>query len=248
MSKTLLIYGKHPVIEVIKHDKRSIKHIFATQHTVDQLTTVINTHNPTQLKKLQLINETTLNKKFIHHVNHQHCAIEASYNTYYNLEHLKDLNSNITTVLLLSNLTDVNNIGNIIRSAVAFNINNIIIPNHKYPKESAAMIKASAGATEQANLFSVNNLKHAINILKEQEFWIAGLDNQGSKPPNHMHQYHKLAFLVGSENSGIKQSLHKYCDFNLKIPMANHNIDSLNVAIATGVIMYERYCNNTQIK
>ena len=92
------------------------------------------------------------------------------------LAHKKDIN-----LIALEEVTDPRNIGSIIRSAVAFNIDGIIVKERSYPYKSKLLYKSASGGTEHIKIFRVSNINTALKFLKTKEFWISAFDINAKK-------------------------------------------------------------------
>lgn len=148
------------------------------------------------------------------------------------------------TVLILDGITDTHNIGAVIRSAVLFNVRLVILGEKKGVSAAtlatnSTIYKASAGSINYINLCITPNLSIAVNKLKEAGFWIYAADIKGDYIQEVTFP-NKTAFILGSEGQGIARLLKKNCDQIVTIPTTN-KIDSLNVSVACGVLLYERY-------
>lgn len=140
-------------------------------------------------------------------------------------------------LLLLDGITDPQNLGAILRSADQFGVDLVLIPQRRSAKESPLVHTISAGASAWVNTVSVVNLVRAMEQLKEYGFWIYGADMEGD-PLWGARLGGKSALVLGSEGKGISALVKKKCDALLKIPTTGH-IDSLNVSVATGIMLYE---------
>ena len=145
------------------------------------------------------------------------------------------------TVLILDSITDPHNVGAILRSADQFGANLVVLPtknaqNDVFQNEIVA--RASAGASAIVNVAVVPNLVRAAKNLKDAGFWIYGADANGDKI-DEMAFAPKTAIVMGSEGSGIARLLFEECDKIVSIPTCG-KIDSLNVSVAAGILLYER--------
>lgn len=139
-------------------------------------------------------------------------------------------------ILLLDGITDPQNLGALIRTAHCHGANGVVIPAHRSATITAAVIKASAGAALLTPIARVTNLSRVMDDLKEQGFWIYGADaHEGQNIHDVAYQGH-VGLVVGSEGHGIRPLTRKHCDFLLSIPMRG-KVDSLNVSVATGIIL-----------
>ncbi len=141
-------------------------------------------------------------------------------------------------VVLLDGITDPQNLGSIIRTAHCCGANGVIIPENRSASITGAVAKASAGAVEHLPTAMVVNLVGAIEYLKERGFWIYGTD-AAAKTDIHSADYNgNIALVMGSEGRGIRALVRQKCDFLVSIPMRGR-VASLNVSVATGVILFE---------
>ncbi len=151
-------------------------------------------------------------------------------------------NSSRQTVLILDKITDPHNVGAIIRSCDQFGASLVIIPEHNSASNIASneiIGRSSAGASAWVPVAIVKNLVRAAEELKEAGFWIYGAD-AGGQNITGLSFAQKSAIIMGSEGSGIDSLLQKKCDTIVSIPTCG-KIDSLNVSVAAGVILYEVY-------
>lgn len=140
-------------------------------------------------------------------------------------------------MLLLDGVTDPQNFGAILRVADVFGADLVVIPEHESVGITPAVVKASAGASEWVRVAQVTNLARAIERLKKEEFWIYGAASDG-EAADRIDLSGKVALVVGSEGKGIRRNVLEHCDGRIAIPMRGH-VDSLNVAGAAAVLMYE---------
>ena len=155
------------------------------------------------------------------------------------LPHLEQVNGNYC-ILIMDNVTDPQNLGQIIRTAECAGVNGIIIPERNSVGITDTVLQVSQGAFNNIGIFSVNNLNQALAQLKDDGFWAVGLEN-GIKAKNwdEIDYSGKIVIVVGSEGKGIKQLLLNSCDFQATIPMQG-DTNSLNVSASVAVVVFER--------
>ena len=139
-------------------------------------------------------------------------------------------------ILILDEIQDPGNLGTIIRSAVAFNIDTIILSKDTVDLYSSKVIRASQGMIFKINIV-IDSLEEIIPILKEKNYKIIGTKVSDSKELKSLEKMHKFAIIMGNEGKGVKQKVLDLCDEYICIKM-NKNCESLNVAIATSIILY----------
>lgn len=140
-------------------------------------------------------------------------------------------------VCLLDNIQDPGNLGAIIRSAVAFNIDTIILSPDTVDLYNEKVIRASEGMIFNLN-FVKKDLKLAIEDLKKDNYQIIGTNVQKGELLKNISFSAKTGIIMGNEGRGMNQSLLDYCDNLAYIPISN-SCESLNVAIAASIIFYE---------
>ncbi|MBR6959465.1 MAG: RNA methyltransferase, partial [Clostridiales bacterium] len=118
-------------------------------------------------------------------------------------------------------------------------------PGHRSIALDSVVSKLSAGAVEYIPVARVTNLAQTLRELKEDHgFWVCGTDMEGSVPYDEADYSGPLVIVVGSEGDGMRKGIRSECDFMVHIPMYGH-VNSLNAAVATGIIVYEAVkCRN----
>ena len=140
-------------------------------------------------------------------------------------------------IVILDEISDPHNFGAIVRSAECVGAHGVIIKNRNQAMVTATVVSASAGATEFMRIARVTNISKTIEELKEQGMWFACADMQGTEM-SKTNLKGSIALVVGSEGSGVSRLVKEKCDFIVSIPMKG-KIDSLNVSVATGILLYE---------
>lgn len=141
-------------------------------------------------------------------------------------------------LLLLDSIQDPHNLGAILRSAECAGVDGVIITINQSAPITETVEKISAGAISYLKICRVNNLVRAMDDLKKNGYWIVGTHLSGEKSYTQVDYKMPTALVVGNEEKGIRKLVAENCDFLVKIPM-NGKIDSLNVSVATGVILFE---------
>ena len=146
--------------------------------------------------------------------------------------------NSLPLILVLDEIQDPHNVGAILRSAECSGVNGVIITKHHSATITSTVTKTSAGATEHLKICQVNNLSQTIDELKEKGFWIVGSSLENAKNYTEVDYKIPIALIVGNEEKGIRKLTASKCDFLVKIPMSG-KIQSLNVSVATGVLLFE---------
>ncbi|MDD2458361.1 MAG: 23S rRNA (guanosine(2251)-2'-O)-methyltransferase RlmB, partial [Eubacteriales bacterium] len=141
-------------------------------------------------------------------------------------------------LVMLDELQDGYNLGSVLRIADAAGVHGVIIPERRSVGLDSTVAKASAGAIEHVPVCRVGNLTQTVLKLKEQGFWVAGADSEGTQDYHKIDWTGSMLVMIGSEGEGIGKQLLKHCDFLISIPMKGQ-VNSLNAAVATGIIVFE---------
>lgn len=172
---------------------------------------------------------------------HQGIIAQVAAHRYADIEEMLDLAASKNEdpfLILLDQVQDSQNLGAIMRTADAAGAHGIIFPRRRSAALDAAAAKASAGAIEHVLCARVTNLNRTIQDLKEKHIWVAGLGMGGEDIYEADKFDMPLALVIGSEGSGLSQSVSQNCDFIIGIPMRGE-INSLNASNAAAVAMYE---------
>ena len=140
-------------------------------------------------------------------------------------------------VLILDGITDPQNLGAILRSADQFSVDLVVMPDRRSAQANETVNRISSGAAQYVPMSVVTNLVREMEILQEHGFWVYGADMGG----DDLHKVvfpHRTAIVMGAEGDGMSQLVGKRCDHLVSIPTTGH-IDSLNVSVAAGVLLYE---------
>ena len=151
-------------------------------------------------------------------------------------EHIQRMNN--LTLLIIDNISDPRNLGACIRSAVVAEVDGIIINKHQCSSITSTVRKVSCGATEIAEIFHVSNLINCIKYLNEQAIYVYGTSEHSQNNLFKENLTQSLAFVIGSEDKGIRSKTLDVCNKIININ-ANKIFNSLNVSVASGVLLFE---------
>jgi 23S rRNA (guanosine2251-2'-O)-methyltransferase len=140
-------------------------------------------------------------------------------------------------VLILDEITDPHNYGAILRSCDQFGVDLVVSRDRRNAKHAEVISKTSSGAVDWVPSAETANLVRAAEDLKEAGFWIYGAAAEGD-PVHTVDLRGRTALVLGGEGEGISRLLAERCDRMISIPTAGR-IDSLNVSVAAGVLLYE---------
>jgi 23S rRNA (guanosine2251-2'-O)-methyltransferase len=141
-------------------------------------------------------------------------------------------------ILILDGITDPRNLGACLRTANAVGVDAIIMPKRNSAPLSQVVLKTAQGGAEDLFLVQVTNLARTISWLQSQGVWILGADGDGGIAWDTMDSQGPTALVMGSEGKGLRRLTRSLCDHLVSIPMLG-SVESLNVSVATGVLLYE---------
>lgn len=238
IKKKNFLAGRNPLIEAINSGQTIDKILLnksATGENIQTIKSLAKQHNiPIQFVPNEKLNSLT-------NTNHQGVIAFKSAITYQSLQDVIDLvnnNGEIPLFLILDSITDIRNIGAIARTAVCCGVQAIIIPGKGVGALNEDAVKTSAGALEQINICRVNSLMKMVDELHLNGIQVYASEMKADKMLFNLNLKIPIAIVMGSEDKGVTNALTKICDGTFKIPMIG-NFESLNVSVATGMILYE---------
>jgi 23S rRNA (guanosine2251-2'-O)-methyltransferase len=143
-----------------------------------------------------------------------------------------------SVILLLDQITDPQNIGAVLRSAAAFDARAVLTTAHGAPPITGVLAKAASGAVDRLPLIRVANLVQALARLKENGFWVCGLDETAQRCLSGVELGARVVLVLGSEGSGLRRLVREHCDYLARLPTSTAQ-PSLNVSNAAAVALYE---------
>lgn len=215
----MYLYGYHTVKAALKNSQRQVQQVYISK-----------------LQDFPIKGAITVEAKYLDklvaNVNHQGIVAQV---TALPMGHIETVGSH---VLILDQITDPQNFGAIVRSAATFGFYDIVVRDYEQLIDSPVMARVASGAVEHVRLVGVTNIARAIEDLKQQQFWIYGLDERGAQSLRQCKFPEKTAIVIGSEGYGLRPLTQKQCDALLRIP---HHDDFcvLNASHAAGIAMYE---------
>ncbi|MBI1975860.1 MAG: 23S rRNA (guanosine(2251)-2'-O)-methyltransferase RlmB [Candidatus Vogelbacteria bacterium] len=236
---TIYIYGKHAVLEAAAHAPHTIKKIFLSDDSaVDQeLSRSIQKAGIA----ISRVRAREIGKTVGESATHQ--GIIASISPEKLMHPFSDFISTTplsggTALLLLDGLEDPHNVGAVIRSAAAFGISAVLIPERRQAPLTGAVIKVSAGMAFRVPLVSIGGATTAVIELQKAGFKIYALTMDGELLVSKEDFSAPSVFVIGNESAGISAKVVERADSRLRIPM-NARTESLNAAVSAAIVMYE---------
>jgi 23S rRNA (guanosine2251-2'-O)-methyltransferase len=154
------------------------------------------------------------------------------------LEEALEAASGPPLLLVLDGVQDPHNLGACLRSADAAGVTAVIVPRDRAAGLTPVVRKVAAGAAETVPLVSVVNLARTLRELKERGIWLTGTDDSADKSLYDVDLKGPLALVMGSEGEGMRRLTRECCDQLVSIPMGGA-VESLNVSVAAGVVLFE---------
>ena len=234
-----IIEGRNPVIEALRSDAEIDTILInkdAAQGSLNKIFELAKKKN-ILIKNVDraLLDRLSENKR------HQGVIAEAMEYQYKDIDHIFDYakeKNEKPFIVILDEITDVHNLGSIIRSAECLGAHGVIIPKRRAAQINGVAAKSSAGAIEYLPVCRVTNISDTLETLKEKGLWIYGADMEGEKYIYEEKFDVPVGLVIGSEGSGLGRLVKEKCDILIKIPMKG-NINSLNASNAASIIIYE---------
>lgn len=231
------IYGLNPVIEALKAG-RKIKKIFLSSSRRDKASQIIKEATNRKIP-LTISDPTFFDHNFFK--GHQGIAAEVYPKGYWSINELLEIpkiKKESALFLILDCIEDTRNFGALLRVADAAGIHGIVIQSRRSVSFNPQVSKVSAGAVEYVPVSIVPNIKYAIHKMKKRGIIIVGAEADTEKTVWDSNLTSPLALIIGSESKGLRRTIKSLCDILVGIPMKG-KINSLNVSVATGIIVFE---------
>ncbi len=232
------VYGLNNAIPILSSEKYLINNIIIMKGGIADSNSSINNYIKIKNYRANYLNKNDfLSKYSSKHT--QGIIIEFSANITQDLKPDNLLNENICYIII-DQINDPQNLGQIIRTCECAGIDGVILPKHGSVHITNTVLQVSQGAFENLDLFVVTNINKTINELKDNGFWIIGMENSiESKNWYDMDYKKRIAMVFGSESKGIRKLVKESCDFLSTIPMQGKT-NSLNVSASISAVVFER--------
>jgi 23S rRNA (guanosine2251-2'-O)-methyltransferase len=239
MSTTQL-FGIHAVQAALDYSPQNIRRAWVDsqrldarlKQVIDDLVALGITPEKTERKKLERMADGK---------NHQGIMVAVELPAMLSEDRLKqDVEALNETAfyLVLDQVQDPHNLGACLRTADAVGAHGIIVTKDNAAGITPTVCKVASGAAETVPVYQVTNLARVLRWMKEQNIWIMGAAGEAEQTIYDMQLDMPLALVMGAEGTGMRHLTRQHCDFLVKIPMAGQ-VESLNVSVAAGVMLYE---------
>ena len=233
----MIIYGKHPCFLCLKAKGAKIYEIYVAQKQNKILREFCHQNQiDDKAFKIKVCDSKLLDNLAGFGNLHQGFVMKISAPKFTDFDDFtNNLSENKPNLVILDSITDVHNIGAIIRSCVAFGVEHVVVARN-FPIESAVIFKASAGVAFAVNFIAPGNLNNAVKKLKDCGYWVVGMDGNGDGDVKKINQYQPCVVVLGNEGRGISNLLKKNCDLLVKIDI-DKKVESLNVSNACSIAL-----------
>ena len=230
-----MVAGRNAVLEALRADVPSTELIVARSIDIDDR---IEESLKLALKKSLPIREVHRADVEKISMNSQGIALSIKPYQYSSLDEILLRAAKPGLIVALDGVTDPRNLGAIIRSAAAFGVDGVIIPERRSAAMTAAAWKTSAGAAARMQVAQVTNLNRAIEDVQERGYFVVGLDGESEELISNMKvATEPIMIIVGSEGKGLHKLTREKCDLVVKIPMRS-TTESLNASVATSIALF----------
>tara|TARA_Y100000741_G_scaffold295899_1_gene236553 strand:- start:199 stop:948 length:750 start_codon:yes stop_codon:yes gene_type:complete len=235
-EKYFQVVGVNNCLAVLNNSSYNIINIFISEESALKYKNLIV--DKKNNKKINYLNKKIFHEKFSRYRT-QGLVVTFNGDIVKNFDENK-FNKKNSCLLILDQIEDPQNAGQIIRTSECAGIDGIIFPVHNSFKITNSVLNVSQGAFVNIPLYEVTNISRTIQNLKNNDFWIVGIENtKDADLWSNIDYSGKTVIIVGSEGKGIRKNIVNHCDFLGKIPMQGL-ISSLNVSAAVSAILFER--------
>lgn len=233
-----IIEGRNPVMEALRSDTQIDTILISREAAQGSMNKILEM---AKAKNILVKNvDKALLDKLSENKRHQGIIAEAMEYEYKDIDDILDFakqKGEKPFVVILDEITDVHNLGAIIRTAECLGAHGVIIPKRRAAQVNGVVAKSSAGAVEFLPVARVTNIVSAIEELQKKGLWIYGADMSGNNVGDEKFDV-PVGLVIGSEGAGIGRLVKEKCDTLVKIPMKG-KINSLNASCAASIIIYE---------
>jgi len=230
------IYGRHAGIAALCNSRRKIIRVLVRHADPD----VDGLNLPKLQIQPEVVDRQSLEAVLPPDAVHQGLAVLVAPLPPIDLPHLltRPEYQESVTLLVLDQAHDPRNIGAVLRTAAAFGVAAVLVPDRGSPDESGPLAKAATGALEIVPLVRVTNLVRTLEDLKHDGFWCIGLDGHTDREISDIDFTGRIVITLGAEGKGLRRLTRETCDHLGKIPISN-DMESLNLSNAAAITLYE---------
>lgn len=232
------IYGRHAALAAIANPRRHISRIVAVADQAPFIDAAAAGHQ-SPLPPPLFTDPRAIAALLPEGAVHQGLAVLAAPLPALHLEDMIASAGDQATVVVLDQATDPRNVGAVLRAAAAFAAIGVVVQDRHAPAPTGALAKAASGALERVPLVRVVNIARSLRTLQEAGFACFGFAGDGGVSIDAARLDGRVALVLGAEDSGLRRLVRESCDAIVRIPIAASAVESLNVATAAAIALYE---------
>lgn len=248
MAKPQLIYGLHAVRAALKYDASQVVEVWLEPHRrdskmqrlVETLTALsVPVHRTTRRALDEMVGGEPHQGVVISYIGPEPQGAD-------DLDAFLDGLDEPPLLLILDQVQDPHNLGACLRSADAAGVDAVIAPRDRAVGLTATVHKVASGAARTMPFFQVTNLARVLRELRDRGIWLVGAAGEAERSVYELDLTGPLGIVMGAEDSGLRRLTREHCDELVRIPMRGH-VESLNVSVATGVLLFEALRQRTVV-
>ena len=237
---TTIVAGRRPVAELLKNREQEIERLLVAERLVKSQKgqAIQRLLSDANRRQIPVESVPTENLDQLSPSPHQGVVAFVWTSAYLSVETLLSQAGPTPLLVMLDSVQDPHNLGAIIRTAEASNADGVIIPERRSASLTTGAFKSSAGGVAHLPVARVKNLVRTIEWLQSKHIWVVGADLTGDQLYTQADFRQPICIVLGGEGDGLRRLTRERCDFCVRIPMLG-KIESLNVSVAAGVLLYE---------
>ena len=239
-AETHLIYGIAPVLEALQGSPKRVRKILVSSGRTDERIEALTEQAGRVGVPVNRTDRQEIDNLVPKGARHQGVTAYVANVRYSSAD---DLIRSIATPgagpgLILDGVEDPRNLGAILRTAECSGVAGVFMPERRSAGITAAAVKTAAGAVDHLPIARIKNINRTIEALKSENVWVVGASGDGDMRYHDWDFSNPTVVVLGSEGKGIRRRTAELCDVLVSIPMYG-NIESLNVSVAAGVLLFE---------
>lgn len=226
-----LVYGRHPVREVLRAGKREILELLVSQRALESEPWLRETPG----LRVKVVADAALSAAAS---TRDHQGVVALCEPYRYADAWELAAGERPLIACLDGVTDPHNFGAVCRCAEGAGASGVVVLEHSSARVTAAVCRASAGAVEHLPVAVVVNLARYLSDVKRADLWVFAAVEDAEQPVWKTDLSGGIVLVFGAEGKGMRPGVRRACDDALVIPLAGH-VESLNVSVAAGIVLFE---------
>ncbi len=239
MSEPQMVYGMHAVRALLKRFPQRVRKVALQLRRDDDRSREIEALSREAGLRVDRVDAEQL-RRWVGEVVHQGVVAQVEPIKPWTEADLVEAIANTpdALVLVLDGVTDPHNLGACLRTADACGALAVVVPRDRAAGLNPTVRKVAAGAAETTPIVTVTNLSRALKLLQEAGLWVVGADAEGPHLAADTDLTGPRALVLGAEGAGLRELTRRQCDYLVRLPQLG-SVESLNVSVATGMLLYE---------